>query len=154
MLQAFVHQMTESLRKDVDWIARFGGEEFLIVLPETEVQGAVSLTERIRSSIVQKTIDMPGKNISTTASFGLSGISPDTPNEKTTPDFLIKEADTHLYHAKTTGKTGSPGAIEDCFLPKEETRASETFSLSEIFNFEQVPVFFDLDFYFILHPNF
>ncbi|MDR4496318.1 MAG: diguanylate cyclase [Candidatus Scalindua sp.] len=61
MIQVFVHQITESFRKDVDWIARFGGEEFLIVLPETEVQGAVSLTERLRSSFAQKAIDVPGK---------------------------------------------------------------------------------------------
>ena len=49
-------------------------------------------------------INIPGKSISITASFGLSGISPDTPNEKTSADFLIKEADKYLYQSKTTGK--------------------------------------------------
>jgi diguanylate cyclase (GGDEF)-like protein len=104
VLKFFVQSINDTIRKGVDWLVRYGGEEFLLVLPEVGIQGASSLAERIRKDLAQKTVRFEEKEIQITASFGLAGFAADTPQEKTSTEFLITTADTLLYKAKTQGK--------------------------------------------------
>jgi len=104
VLKSFVQHINDSIRKEVDWLVRYGGEEFLVVLPEIGMKGATSLAERICTDLAQKKISIEEKEIQITASFGLAGFTPYTPQEKTSPEFLITTADTLLYQAKTQGK--------------------------------------------------
>jgi two-component system cell cycle response regulator len=104
VLRAFSRRLMGSIRRDLDWVARYGGEEFLIVLPETDLSGASLVGERIRKVIEGIQIDLRGKLIRVTASFGVTSIgSIDTKAENLCDD-LIKRADDMLYLAKSEGR--------------------------------------------------
>jgi two-component system cell cycle response regulator len=104
VLKEFVQCTTGSIRDNVDWMARYGGEEFLIVLPETDVQGASCLAERLRGAISQKVIKVREREIRITASFGVTGLDPTTPYEEVSPEEMISQADKLLYQAKQEGR--------------------------------------------------
>ena len=104
ILKEFVKCFMETIRQTVDWVARYGGEEFLIVLPETDLKSATRLAERLRSNLSQRVIEIQGKQISITASFGITGFDPTTPDEKISQEALINEADKFMYQAKKEGR--------------------------------------------------
>ena len=104
ILKEFVQWINESIRDGVDWLARYGGEEFLIVVPETDTKGACCVAERLRCMLSQKAIEIQGERIRITASFGVTGLDPDTPDEKISPEALITQADECLYQAKQEGR--------------------------------------------------
>lgn len=85
--------------REVDTVARWGGEEFIAILPQTDMDNSVKVAERIMNTIRDYTFDqIPNKRI--TASIGIS-----TSSEKIdTPDKLVNSADFALYHAKTNGR--------------------------------------------------
>ena len=88
-----------NLRSDIDWLVRFGGEEFVIVLPETPLTAAVSMAERLRSAIAAKNIEINGKAVLVTASFGVAQLKP-----KEMPEALLQRADSEMYAAKSAGR--------------------------------------------------
>ncbi|MDD2623805.1 MAG: GGDEF domain-containing protein, partial [Candidatus Riflebacteria bacterium] len=91
------------LRKAVrthDLPVRYGGEEFALVLPETDMVGAVAVAERIRKTIEKEVIEYGGAAIQKTASFGVS-VFPDCAGDM---DSLIKAADVALYWSKEHGR--------------------------------------------------
>jgi len=104
ILKEFVQWINESIRDGVDWLARYGGEEFLIVVPETDTKGACCVAERLRRMLSQRAIEIQGERIYITASFGVTGLDPDTPDEKISPEALITQADECLYQAKQEGR--------------------------------------------------
>jgi two-component system cell cycle response regulator len=83
-----------------DVMGRFGGEEFCVVCPETTIEGAASLAERIRLAVAEAKCAVDGTTISITISLGVAGRSPAQDN----PDALIVAADTMLYRAKENGR--------------------------------------------------
>ena len=104
VLKDFAQCIRHSIRQDVDWTARYGGEEFLIVLPETDVNGASVMAERLKSELSQRVTETQGKQISITASFGVTGFGPDIPDEMISPEAIINKADKYLYQAKRKGR--------------------------------------------------
>jgi len=101
-LRAFAQIMRNCLR-DVDVIYRYGGEEFVIVMPETDSSGAMAAAERLRSKVegqVLKQKDNPDLQLRFTASFGVSGFL------KGDRDYqeVLKRADMALYQAKDNGR--------------------------------------------------
>ena len=104
VLKSFARCLAGSIRQQVDWLGRYGGEEFLIVLPETHLEGALMLTERIRQTIESTPIQTSGKTIDIASSFGVVCFSPGTRKEVTTPEALLQEADNLLYRAKIEGR--------------------------------------------------
>jgi diguanylate cyclase (GGDEF)-like protein len=104
VLKDFARCIRHTIRHDVDWMARYGGEEFLIVLPETEVNGATAMAERLRGKLSERVTETQDKEISITASFGVAGFAPDIPDEIISPEALIKKADKYLYQAKQDGR--------------------------------------------------
>ncbi|MGZ4194325.1 MAG: diguanylate cyclase [Solirubrobacteraceae bacterium] len=80
-----------------DFAARFGGEEFLLLLPETDRHGAMELAEKIRRQL-ERTELVPTGPI--TASFGVASLPEDTVD----PNELIRKADRALYMAKAQGR--------------------------------------------------
>lgn len=109
VLKDFARCIRHSIRHDVDWMARYGGEEFLIVLPETEVNGATAMAERLRGELSRRVTEAQDKQISITASFGVAGFSPNTPDEMISPEALIRKADKYLYQAKRDGRNRAMG---------------------------------------------
>jgi diguanylate cyclase (GGDEF)-like protein len=89
----------ESLR-DVDLAARLGGEEFAVLLPETDYAGAAGVAERLRASLASIELETPdAERFGVTASFGV-GVYP----EAQSVDELLRTADAALYRAKAEGK--------------------------------------------------
>jgi len=105
----FIH---EALRKDIDWAVRYGGEEFLIVLPETDREGAWAVAERLRQEMATKPIAIGDQEIAITASFGLASFDPGM-DKKPSAEALIREADQHLYQAKKEGRNKVNGRVKD-----------------------------------------
>jgi len=104
VLKAFVACIKDSIRSDVDWMNRYGGEEFIIVLPETPVAGAVCLAERLRKTVSEHRIQLENKTISITASFGVTGFDNKTLDTKISVEKIINTADKYLYQAKENGR--------------------------------------------------
>jgi len=105
VLKKFVECIKGLIREDVDWIVRYGGEEFLIVLPETDVKGGCVLAERLRHAVSQTVIELQDVKIKITASFGVNGYSPDTDaGQQVSIEDFINRADQFLYQAKEQGR--------------------------------------------------
>ncbi len=89
------------------------GQGFLIVLPETDVNGASVMAERLQSELSQWVTETQGKEIFITASFGVTGFCPDTPDEMISPEAMINKADKYLYQAKREGRNRVMGGALD-----------------------------------------
>jgi diguanylate cyclase (GGDEF)-like protein len=88
-----------SLRK-VDFLGRFGGEEFVVLLPETNLDMAVNVAERIRDSLEKTVIPIEEKQVKITASIGVSTYQ----LEDQKIDVVLQRADQALYQAKNQGR--------------------------------------------------
>jgi diguanylate cyclase (GGDEF)-like protein len=100
VLQAIVSGMINSIR-EYDILGRYGGEEFLIIMPEIQKQAAVDVANRIRRNIEAHEIELKGgERVAVTASFGVASYAEDGHS----PDDLLIKADERLYKAKWTGK--------------------------------------------------
>jgi two-component system cell cycle response regulator len=88
--------------RSTDLAARFGGEEFIILMPETDPQAALNAANRLRE-IVEKTpfrINAQGETIHKTISIGIASLNP----ESDSVEGLLKRADEVLYNAKNSGR--------------------------------------------------
>jgi diguanylate cyclase (GGDEF)-like protein len=104
VLREFVKTVNDYIRTDSDWLARYGGEEFLLVLPETPLDSAACLAERLRKQIAERRFEFQGEAIQVTASFGLVGFDAQQTDEKLAAENLLKQADEYLYQAKKMGR--------------------------------------------------
>ncbi|TMP14272.1 diguanylate cyclase [Pseudoalteromonas sp. S2721] len=99
VLIALVKCIKSQLRK-YDQLYRYGGEEFLVCLPQTELDDAKSFSERLRAGVEALKIDISNDNhINVTGSFGVTLISPDDNIET-----AIERADEAMYQAKKSGR--------------------------------------------------
>jgi diguanylate cyclase (GGDEF)-like protein len=96
VLQAVARCFRECLRK-YDTACRYGGEEFLAILPSTDLEGAVSVAERIRREVEEMVVD----DLKVTISLGVASC-PD--RLITAPEMLVETADAALYRAKAAGR--------------------------------------------------
>jgi diguanylate cyclase (GGDEF)-like protein len=86
--------------RQVDLAARYGGEEFAVIVPETDLEGAVQLAERLRVALEKEQIELPnGSHVTVTASFGAA-----VKGELPRAEELVAAADEMLYEAKGAGK--------------------------------------------------
>lgn len=100
----FVLQLTgevlNNLSRTTDYVVRYGGEEMAMLLPNTNVDDALNIAERVRHTIENKVIVYePGKTLSITVSIGIATLS-----KYETSEDLIKNADEALYYAKVHGR--------------------------------------------------
>jgi diguanylate cyclase (GGDEF)-like protein len=99
VLREFAETLRETVR-EIDTAARWGGEEFAVILPGTDLEGAAHVAERIRIALAERTIvSVDGEQLHVTASFGAAAS-----NASTTVEQLIDAADGALYRAKRAGK--------------------------------------------------
>jgi diguanylate cyclase len=91
------------LKRPAELAVRYGGEEFTILLPETNVSGAGQLAEEILQAIRDLNIEHPDHPLGiVTASAGVTSGTPT--KDATTPAGMIKSADAFLYAAKNSGR--------------------------------------------------
>jgi diguanylate cyclase (GGDEF)-like protein len=109
VLQQFAARAQKSLRSNSDWVSRYGGEEFLIVLPETAHQGAMQVAEKIRTLIASTPFTTRTGNAVVTASFGVASTGPSGPDLALKVDALIRTADECLYRSKQGGRDRTSG---------------------------------------------
>ena len=100
VLHELAQFISEQLR-DYDTIGRYGGEEFLIILPETTGEQAYAICDRIRKAIEGNAHKYNGRELHVTASIGIAAKNSE---ENITMNNFIKEADRCLYIAKGTGR--------------------------------------------------
>jgi len=110
VLREFVDCLSTLIRDGVDWMVRYGGEEFLIVLPETGLEAAFTVAERLRLAAVGKILHIKEREIQITASFGVSSIDFSISQNLIPGELLIEKADRCLYQAKKEGRNGVKGA--------------------------------------------
>ncbi|MEX3965870.1 diguanylate cyclase [Paraburkholderia sp. EG286B] len=101
-LAAVARCIGENIRRPADTAARYGGEEFIVVLPDTLLEGACAIAEKIRHAISELAIEHAGSEYGrVTASIGSASWSPDQDVDVTQ---VIKAADQALYDAKARGR--------------------------------------------------
>jgi len=96
-----VARLLTRMVRAVDTVARFGGEEFAVLMPETNKLGAAVLAERIRSAIEKETIVIDGRTIPVTASLGIATLAAE---QVESIDQMLSIADRRLYLAKNSGR--------------------------------------------------
>lgn len=99
-LKQFAVIVSKCLRQPIDLLGRIGGEEFAILLPETGLEGAKRVAERIRTSLANAEIRHDGQMFGFTVSLGVSLYR----DGETTVEHAIKRADEALYRAKANGR--------------------------------------------------
>ena len=111
VLQRVASLLQQALRAEGDFVARFGGEEFIVLLPETESVAAMRVAERMRTLVqvagspaMQKDSPFLPSDLWTTVSCGVSTAWPGTMSD---PHRLIVDADAALYRAKKEGRNRS-----------------------------------------------
>ena len=99
VLRETARRMSASLRA-YESVGRYGGEEFLVVVPGSDLDAAVELAERLRQGVSAEAVCVAGATISTTVSLGLAVSTADVSR----PDQLLHQADEALYAAKRAGR--------------------------------------------------
>ncbi|HEV7506995.1 MAG TPA: diguanylate cyclase [Thermoanaerobaculia bacterium] len=101
-LQAVALHLAESLKRPGDLAARYGGEELAVLLPYTDLTGALQVAEQLRDGIERLAIPHTAVPLGhVTASFGVAALIP-APDQR--PEILVDAADLALYRAKTAGR--------------------------------------------------
>jgi two-component system cell cycle response regulator len=100
ILRATSEMIRDQFVRRLDLFARMGGEEFVIVLPETTLEAAIDVAERLRSTLEQSTFSYEGQDIKLTSSFGVCCAT----NAIEQPEFLLLRADELLYRSKRDGR--------------------------------------------------
>ena len=112
VLREFARTLEDGIR-DIDLAARWGGEEFVLLLPGTDLAGAARVAERIREALARRIIlSAEGEAIAVTASFGVAGYPGGAP-----ADQLLPTADAALYEAKRGGKNRVSTRFEATIRP-------------------------------------
>jgi two-component system cell cycle response regulator len=104
VLRRLVAVVSEAVRRE-ECLARYGGDEFAIVMPETELEGARIVAERTRGRVETTEFTWAGARLPVTLSAGLRVLGP----ELVDPEELIAEADARLYEAKAAGRNRVAG---------------------------------------------
>ncbi len=101
VLKTISRIIKDSIRAS-DIAARYGGEEFAIVLPETDRNGAESVSERLRRKIASEKINLNGNVVFVTVSLGVAVV--ERFNDRIDKNKIIEVADSALYRSKNTGR--------------------------------------------------
>ncbi|NBJ13138.1 sensor domain-containing diguanylate cyclase [Microvirga arsenatis] len=102
VLRAIAGALDANIRRPRDVAARFGGEEFVIVLPETDLAGALTIAEKIRQTVTAMSIAHEGSPYHiVTVSIGAASVQPSRGSDK---EILLEAADQALYQAKASGR--------------------------------------------------
>lgn len=103
-----------TLVRKSDYFVRYGGEEFLLVLPDTSLYHAVQLADKLRQAVSEHPIKVGDTNLIVSASFGVGSLE-----NKQDCESLLQEADERLYKAKAMGKNIVVPSLLPCFADRK-----------------------------------
>ncbi len=127
--RALIHlaRLLQQTVRKLDIPCRYGGEEFAVILPDTNLTACLPVAERIRETVATTPLDVDGKELVMTISLGIATY---TEQKEITVEALVKEADEYLYQAKESGRNrvchASPPSVD--IVTSEERQA-----LTELF---------------------
>jgi two-component system, cell cycle response regulator len=104
VLQEFVLRATRCIRDTSDWLARSGGDEFAIVMPETNLSGANCVARKLRRVLADPPLEVQGQPLSVTVSIGVTSLQTRRELSNTSAAELLRAADRGLYRSKQAGK--------------------------------------------------
>lgn len=102
-LQSIAQAIKRSVKRPADLAARYGGEEFAIILPNTDVEGAVQVAQRIQAEVQRLSIPHPSSQVSSYVTASM-GIATQIPTSHSSPDAMLVACDRALYRAKKQGR--------------------------------------------------
>jgi diguanylate cyclase (GGDEF)-like protein len=98
-----LRHLTKTIQAELrytDVPARYGGDEFVVLLPETPEKGAIEVAERIRDSVAGNPVELEGRRVACSVSIGIASF----PGDGQSIDALIARADRAMYQAKQSGR--------------------------------------------------
>jgi diguanylate cyclase (GGDEF)-like protein len=98
-----LRQLTRTIQAELrytDVLARYGGDEFIVLLPETPPKGAVEVADRIRDAVIGAPLEVNEKRVVCSVSIGLAS----HPDDGNTMDSIVARADRAMYRAKQQGR--------------------------------------------------
>jgi diguanylate cyclase (GGDEF)-like protein len=98
-------QTVQAKLRNTDVIARYGGDEFVVLLPETNGKGGLELSERIRAAVAASQFEIQDAAVTSTVSVGITSY----PDDGGSVVALLEKADKAMYRAKTGGKNRAVG---------------------------------------------
>jgi two-component system, cell cycle response regulator len=104
VLQELVRRSSTVIRLEMDWIARTGGEEFVIMLPRTDLTGAVALADRLRSAITAQPVYTTSGRLEVTVSVGVTALDGAPELGATSAAEMLRAADQCVYASKSLGR--------------------------------------------------
>jgi diguanylate cyclase (GGDEF)-like protein len=113
VLQAVVSRAGLCIRQAIDWIARVGGEEFVVVLPETSLIGGCRVAQRLRDALAVNQIMTCAGPLVVTVSIGIAALDTAADLKTASTTQLLSTADRYLYESKRLGRdrvTAAPAA--------------------------------------------
>ncbi len=102
ILRTVAQILKQALPRDTDFVARFGGEEFIVILPSTDSAGARLIAERLRLAIEEKSLAHPASKCSSVVTISIGGST--RKGMEIHEQELLREADSSLYQAKENGR--------------------------------------------------
>ena len=127
--QALIHlsRLLQHTVRKLDIPCRYGGEEFAVILPDTNLGACLPVAGRIRQTIEESPLDVAGQPLHMTVSMGITTY---TDGQETTVEDLVKQADKYLYQAKESGRN----RVCHAKLPRIDiVTTKEKQALSELF---------------------
>lgn len=111
VLKAFVARGQSCIRRASDWLARVGGDEFMIVLPETRLQGANRVAQKLRAACAECPVETPAGPVGFTVSIGVTAVDVSREAENTSRiENLLRAVDRSLYASKGRSVRTAPSA--------------------------------------------
>jgi two-component system, cell cycle response regulator len=104
VLKQVVETVQRNLPREYDWCARMGGEEFAVVLPQTNVAGAAVVAEKLRKAIEEMPLCIAAGMRPVTVSIGVSGLQAMPARNSATIEMVLAHADQCMYKSKTAGR--------------------------------------------------
>src|SRR5690606_34344715 len=108
VLQKAAQAMQQAVKRPLDAVYRYGGEEFAILLPDTDADGALQIAEQVRKRVAALRVEHQEQTLGITASIGLCSVTPARRNEE---QQLCDSADKALYQAKAAGRNRVCSAV-------------------------------------------